>query len=226
MTELTIRQIKDAQATYVKNGGVDDDSLQAKYYARPVSYYLTWLFSRTSITPNQITLLAVAFAVAGCFWFTYGWYTFGAVLLNVGHLLDYVDGTLAKATGKVSKFGAFLDRSCDEVVETIIPVFIGIALINTDIIFPVIGVGCAIFHLWGVIVSLQHDAVFGKTAVYGKSSWLVRLGVNVKSLAVPGLLVLSFIPYGLIVFLVGFLVLTIGEFAYKVTTPPSKDGSF
>jgi len=214
--QLTIQQIRDAQTTYVKNGGVDDDSLQAKYYSRPVSYYLTWLFVQIGITPNQVTLLALVFAMAGCFWITTGWVVFGVVLLNIGHLLDYADGTLAKATGKVSKFGAFLDRACDEIVETIIPIFIGISLVNVSIAFPIIGAGCAIFHLWGVTVSLHHDAVFGKSTKSGKSSRLVRIGANIKSTAVPGLLVLSLIPYGLIIYLIGFALLTIGEFAFKV----------
>ena len=213
---LTIQQIKDAQTAYVKNGGVDDDSLQAKYYSRPVSYYLTWLFVRIGVTPNQVTVLALVFAAVGCSWITSGWSIFGVVLLNIGHLLDYVDGTLAKATGKVSKFGMFLDKVCDEVVETIIPVFIGISLVNTDIIFPIIGVGCALLHLWGVVISLQHDVVFGKSSKFGKSSRWVLIGANIKSTAVPGLLVLSFIPYGLIIYLIGFAILTIGEFAYKV----------
>lgn len=224
MTSLTIAQIRDAQARYVANGGVNDDSLQAKYYARPLSYPLVWVLSRVGITANQVTILALVFAVAGGFWVAYGWYIFGAVLLNIGHLLDYVDGTLAKATGTVSKFGMYLDKTCDEVVETIIPIAIGICLFPTSIAFLIIGFSCAILHLWSVLGTLHHKEVFGQPNS-SKPSLLVSVGVNMKSLTVPAILIFSFIPNGLIVFLIGFLVLTIGEFVYKVRVTGTKSAN-
>jgi len=224
MTSLTIQQIRDAQAAFVKAGGGDDSSLQAKYYARPVSYYIAWLLIRFGVTANQTTAAALLACVAGCMLVLTGHpalIVLGAVLLNVGHLLDYTDGTLAKATGTVSKLGMYLDKTCDEIVETAIPLAVGVALINTDTIFPVLGAVCAILHLWSALASAHSKEVYGKSTLRKLSGVLrypILVGVNLKALTVPSLLVAAFVPNGLAVFLIGLTILTTCEFAVSFYT--------
>ena len=217
---LTIKQIKQAQGEYAARNGGDDNSLQARYYARPVSYLLVWLLARVTIRPNHVSVIALLTGVAGGLYLMNQSLLTGAILLNIGHLLDYADGTLAKATGAVSKYGAWLDNICDDIVETIIPLSVGIALINTDLLFVIIGVFCAIVHLWGSLASTYARIRLGDApstqSGSGKFRYLVSIGTNMKSLAVPSLMVFIFIPYGLPIFLVVLTILNTGEFFLRM----------
>lgn len=65
------------------------------------------------MTPNQLTLagLAVNF-LAGCIFAT-GAFFIGALVLCAASLADMLDGPLARLTGRVTPFGAFLDSTID-----------------------------------------------------------------------------------------------------------------
>lgn len=65
------------------------------------------------ITPNQLTLggLALNF-FSGCIYAS-GHFFWGGIMMGVAALGDLLDGPLARSTGKVTKFGAFLDSSVD-----------------------------------------------------------------------------------------------------------------
>lgn len=79
--------------------------------------------ARTRVTPNQLTALGVSLCAVGavlvCFEnrneLLYFWA--GAAAFIVGSILDILDGALARAGGKQSAFGAFLDSLVDRVGE-------------------------------------------------------------------------------------------------------------
>ncbi|HEY4227491.1 MAG TPA: CDP-alcohol phosphatidyltransferase family protein [Candidatus Limnocylindrales bacterium] len=80
---------------------------------------------RLGLTPNALTVIGflgtcVAALAAG----TQAWFV-AAVLVLVFGIFDLFDGALARATGKVSKFGAFLDSTLDRAGEA--AVYAGIA---------------------------------------------------------------------------------------------------
>ncbi|MET8001409.1 CDP-alcohol phosphatidyltransferase family protein [Nonomuraea glycinis] len=82
-------------------------------YMRRLSIYVTWLMSKTSVTPNQLTwVMTVAGVLAGVVLALPGlWAAVGAALLvQVYLLLDCSDGELARWTGKTSLTGVYLDR--------------------------------------------------------------------------------------------------------------------
>ncbi|BCD60570.1 MULTISPECIES: CDP-alcohol phosphatidyltransferase family protein [unclassified Nitratiruptor] len=72
-----------------------------------------YLANKTTITPNQVTLLSFIVAIfAGvAFWKEY--YILGAFLYQFSYILDIVDGALARVTHQTSKFGAFFDVFTD-----------------------------------------------------------------------------------------------------------------
>ena len=80
---------------------------------------------RLGLTPNALTLIGfigtciAAFAAAGQWWLAAG------VLVLAFGIFDLFDGTLARATGRATKLGAFLDSTFDRAGEGI--VYIGIA---------------------------------------------------------------------------------------------------
>jgi CDP-diacylglycerol--glycerol-3-phosphate 3-phosphatidyltransferase len=79
--------------------------------------------ARTRVTPNALTVSGVSLCIAGSVvvWFEYRsallFYWLGAALFLVGSILDILDGALARAGGKTTPFGAFLDSTTDRVGE-------------------------------------------------------------------------------------------------------------
>src|SRR5436309_8013419 len=73
--------------------------------------------ARTRVTPNALTAsgvtLCLSAAVVVLFENRNPWvfYWVGAVLFVVGSILDILDGALARAGGKATPFGAFLDST-------------------------------------------------------------------------------------------------------------------
>jgi CDP-diacylglycerol--glycerol-3-phosphate 3-phosphatidyltransferase len=79
--------------------------------------------TRTRVTPNALTAAGVTLCLAASvvvgFENRNPWaiYWTGAVLFVVGSILDILDGALARAGGKATPFGAFLDSTTDRVGE-------------------------------------------------------------------------------------------------------------
>jgi CDP-diacylglycerol--glycerol-3-phosphate 3-phosphatidyltransferase len=79
--------------------------------------------TRTRITPNALTASGVTLCGAAAVLVLFEgrneflFYWLGAVVFVVGSLLDILDGALARAGGKTTPFGAFLDSTTDRVSE-------------------------------------------------------------------------------------------------------------
>jgi CDP-diacylglycerol---glycerol-3-phosphate 3-phosphatidyltransferase len=75
--------------------------------------------ARTRVTPNMLTAAGVTLCAVGVYfeyrsdWF----YFFGGLAFVVGSILDILDGALARAGGKQTPFGGFLDSTLDRVGE-------------------------------------------------------------------------------------------------------------
>ncbi len=84
--------------------------------------------AKAGVTPNQITVLGLLISLTGAYFFYRGEQVIAALILLFGSLIDALDGTLARLTGKTSRFGAFLDSTFDRISDG--AVFLGIALGN------------------------------------------------------------------------------------------------
>ena len=73
---------------------------------------------RLKFTPNLITLLGLLLGILTCviFILTKNVILF-CTLLFVTSLFDALDGTVARLSGRVTKFGAYLDAVCDRIFE-------------------------------------------------------------------------------------------------------------
>lgn len=86
---------------------------------------------RLGLTPNALTLIGFGLAVvAGWAAATQAWLVAG-VLVIVGGVFDLFDGALARATGKASRFGAFMDSVFDRWGEAF--VYVGIILAGSEL---------------------------------------------------------------------------------------------
>jgi phosphatidylglycerophosphate synthase len=65
------------------------------------------------VTPNQVTLLTFLIALTGAGFLACGWARVGLAIWLVSRLGDGLDGALARATGRRTPFGAYLDITLD-----------------------------------------------------------------------------------------------------------------
>ena len=77
--------------------------------------------SRWGISPNALTVAGLALSSSVCLWF---WRTRAVVpfcfAITATCLLDALDGAVARVSGRVSRFGAYLDAVCDRYVEAVV----------------------------------------------------------------------------------------------------------
>ncbi|MBI4387437.1 MAG: CDP-alcohol phosphatidyltransferase family protein [Candidatus Omnitrophica bacterium] len=72
----------------------------------------------TGITPNQITLAGLVFEIFVCLLLVWnGNIILFCLLLFASSLFDALDGAVARVSGRVTKFGAYLDAMCDRIFE-------------------------------------------------------------------------------------------------------------
>jgi CDP-diacylglycerol---glycerol-3-phosphate 3-phosphatidyltransferase len=69
------------------------------------------------ISPNHITIAGMLLSLAAGVLFATGAIFWGGMLLWASALMDPIDGTVARLSGKVSRFGALLDSSLDRYSE-------------------------------------------------------------------------------------------------------------
>jgi CDP-diacylglycerol--glycerol-3-phosphate 3-phosphatidyltransferase len=104
---LALRRVKDGYTTGVR-------SLALRAMRR---------LAKTRVTPNALTATGVSLCVVASVLVFFEnrdeilFFWLGAVVFVVGSLLDILDGALARAGGKSTPFGAFLDSTTDRVGE-------------------------------------------------------------------------------------------------------------
>jgi phosphatidylglycerophosphate synthase len=81
--------------------------------------------SKIGMTATAMTALGLALVVTGSVMVATGRLVSGAWVVAVGSLLDGLDGAVARASGKVTARGAFLDSAFDRIGE--IAAFAGLA---------------------------------------------------------------------------------------------------
>ncbi len=75
------------------------------------------VIGRTGVSPNGLTLLGLAFNVVVAGVLATGRFQLGGVLVVVAGAFDALDGAVARSTGRVTRFGGFLDSTLDRVSE-------------------------------------------------------------------------------------------------------------
>ena len=98
----------------------------SRYFELPGARF----FRALRLTPNAVTLLGFGMSVAATCLVGFGWLLAGGIVFLAGSLLDALDGTLARLTGKASPFGALLDSVLDRLSEAAL--FVGLAVYALD----------------------------------------------------------------------------------------------
>jgi len=78
------------------------------------------VFSKFGLSPNQWTVITLIPALAAVFFLIKEDFLSAAGCFVIASFLDMVDGSVARVTGRVTKFGAYLDTIIDRYVEALI----------------------------------------------------------------------------------------------------------
>ena len=78
-------------------------------FADPVAAVLV----RLRLRPNQLTVFGLVLSLLSALAYARGRIPLGGVLLGLAGLLDLLDGSVARLSGQVTPFGAFLDSVMD-----------------------------------------------------------------------------------------------------------------
>lgn len=73
--------------------------------------------ARLGVTPSVVTFLGLAVTLGGSVVIGLGYLKSGALVALLGSAIDGLDGSVARASGKVTVRGAFLDSSVDRLGE-------------------------------------------------------------------------------------------------------------
>jgi len=82
--------------------------------------------ARASISPNVLTVIGVSINILCGLLFGFGHFFSAGVILIVANLFDMLDGSVARLSGRVTKFGGFLDSSLDRLSDMV--VFVGLMI--------------------------------------------------------------------------------------------------
>jgi CDP-diacylglycerol---glycerol-3-phosphate 3-phosphatidyltransferase len=84
------------------------------------------VFRDSPITPNMLTLFGLFITAVGALLVAVGQLLVGGIVLAFAGFFDIFDGALARASGKVYRYGAFLDSTVDRYSEGV--VYLGILI--------------------------------------------------------------------------------------------------
>jgi phosphatidylglycerophosphate synthase len=122
------------------------------------------------ITANQITIANhIITLFFGCYFFSLGTYSggiAGLAVMGLNVFLDYLDGGIAKATGKVSSFGEWIDSGFDVVIQNAIMAAIALGCFKSGL--PIIWILLFFVSNSGNnLVSFHYNSDFGFSSASG-----------------------------------------------------------
>lgn len=96
----------------------NDSRARVKKIFEPIALGL----GRLGLTPDALTLIGFGITVVGAVLIALQSWLMGGLVILAGGIFDMFDGTLARATGKVSDLGAFMDSVFDRAGEAIVSI--------------------------------------------------------------------------------------------------------
>lgn len=94
----------------------NDTRNRVKKVGEPIALF----FGRLGLTPDGLTLIGFGITAVGAALLWGQLWLAGGLVVFVGGVFDMFDGTLARATGQVSKLGAFMDSVFDRWGEALV----------------------------------------------------------------------------------------------------------
>lgn len=84
------------------------------------------LLASAGISPNFLTAIGVTINIGCGVLFGFGEFFWAGIVLIVANLFDMLDGNVARLSGRVTKFGSFLDSTLDRLSDMV--AFLGVIM--------------------------------------------------------------------------------------------------
>jgi len=134
--EAEVKNLEDFKTLHellLENSGLNHDSPITRIFSRPVSRFLTRMFLKIPISPNQITLISFFLGLLSAFFFFQGSYStsvVAAMLLVLSTWVDGADGEIARLKFMETDIGKKLDIYCDNIIHFFVFTAVGIGIYN------------------------------------------------------------------------------------------------
>lgn len=112
---------------------------------------------RAGLTPDALTVIGFLVTVVGAVLLSQQLWLAGGLVVFAGGVFDMFDGTLARATGQVSKLGAFMDSVFDKLGEIV--VYLGI-LLGVQVSSLQLPVGDGFLHVLPILTATAMGSAF------------------------------------------------------------------
>jgi len=100
-----------------------DDEWWSSFVTAPLGIVANiWAVDILAITPNRVTAASFAIAVVATLFILiggFGWFIAAAILIHLSHILDCMDGQMARYREVSSPVGSYFDRLTDQVQVTL-----------------------------------------------------------------------------------------------------------
>lgn len=144
----------------------------ARTQAKELLNAVAMFFHRLGLTPNILTVIGLVLVCVIAAVIAAGYEALGAVLLIFGAGFDATDGSLARLTNKVTKFGGFLDSSLDRYADGILMLALAWRGIETNNRWMIV---LAVVALIGMFLTSYTRARAEGIGLQMKEGWFTRL---------------------------------------------------
>ncbi|MFI5252407.1 MAG: CDP-alcohol phosphatidyltransferase family protein [Bacteroidota bacterium] len=137
------------------------DELINIYLLRPIAAIVVWVLYPTSITPNQVTLMALLLGLSSAYAFFIGTpaaLVAAGILIIAKDIFDDADGQLARAKQLYSRRGRFLDSIGDFIVDAAVFTAITYTVYRIHSQFEIILLG--ILSLIGITLRVSYHVFY------------------------------------------------------------------
>lgn len=151
--------IPAAERHLLSGAAKTQDGVIARYLNRPLSRNVSHWLVRTSVTPNQFTLVLMLAPLAGAFLLARGEYAatvWGAILFQLHSALDGCDGEIARAKYLASEWGHKFDCFSDRLATVLLAIGLGVGLSRG----PNLSEGMSYLYLFEGIVTAALIGIF------------------------------------------------------------------
>lgn len=115
-----------AERVLWQNLETSDDGFMDRLVNRRIARVIVRFLARTRVTPNQVTGVAAVMGLFAGWLFAQGNTVLASLVFITSAVVDCMDGDLARATLRTSRFGRWFDLVSDQVVH--IAIFVGIGI--------------------------------------------------------------------------------------------------
>jgi CDP-diacylglycerol---glycerol-3-phosphate 3-phosphatidyltransferase len=180
--------------------------------AREYQEVVTSRLIESRLTPKAISLTGFALCVVAAVLVWQDEYLLGGIAFIVGSVCDTLDGRYARASGKGTPFGAFLDSTLDRVEEGVVLAAVAANFSEAGNDFAVAAVVIAVLASLMVSYTRARAEALGVECKVGIADRAVRVVILSAGLVLEGLSLLEPAVY----VLAGLALITVGQRIWHV----------